>query len=65
LKKFGANLQKIRKEKNISQEELANELGFSQSYITKVETGTVNLSISHVVALAKRLKIPVCLLVDC
>ena len=64
LKKFGANLKKIRTDKGISQEELANDLGFSQPYIVKVEAGTVNLSISHVVAIAKRLKTTISSLVE-
>jgi len=64
LKKFGANLKKIRKEKGVSQEELANELGFSQPYLVKLEAGGVNCSISHVVAIAKRLKISVSTLVE-
>jgi transcriptional regulator with XRE-family HTH domain len=64
LKKFGSNLKKIRTDKHISQEELANDLGFSQPYIVKVEAGTVNLSISHVVAIAKRLKITISSLVE-
>ena len=64
LKKFGANLKKIRKEKGVSQEELANDLGFSQPYMVKVESGVVNPSISHVVAIAKRLKVSVSSLVE-
>jgi transcriptional regulator with XRE-family HTH domain len=64
LKKFGTNLKKVRQEKGVSQEELANDLGFSQPYIVKVEAGSVNLSISHIVAIAKRLKIPVSSLVE-
>lgn len=58
IKKFGANLKKVRKAKGISQEDLANELGFSQSHIVKIELGQVNTSISHVAAIAKILKIP-------
>ncbi len=64
LKKFGANLKKIRKEKGVSQEELANDLGFSQPYVAKCESGTVNCSISHIVAIAKRLKVSVSALVE-
>jgi transcriptional regulator with XRE-family HTH domain len=64
LKKFGANLKKVRKETGVSQEELANDLGFSQAYIPKVESGIVNLSILHIVAIAKRLKVSVCSLVE-
>lgn len=64
LKKFGANLKKVRKEKGVSQEELANDLGFSQPYLAKVEAGTVNLSISHIVAIARRLKVPLISLIE-
>lgn len=64
LKKFGTNLKKIRKERGVSQEELANDLGFSQPYVVKVEAGTVNLSISHIVAIAKRLRVSISTLVE-
>jgi transcriptional regulator with XRE-family HTH domain len=57
IKKFGANLKKVRKAKGISQEQLANELGFSQPHIVKIELGQVNTSISHIAAIAKVLKI--------
>lgn len=59
LKKFGANLKKVRKGKGISQEKLANELGFSQPHIVKIESGQVNTSISHVAAIARALKVAV------
>ena len=64
LKKFGANLKKIRREKGISQEDLANELGFSQPYLAKLEAGQVNCSISHVVAIARKLKVPLISLLE-
>ena len=43
--------------KGISQEKLANELGFSQPHIVKIELGQVNTSISHIAAIAKALDI--------
>lgn len=64
LKKFGANLKRIRKDKGISQEQLANELGFSQPHIVKIELGVVNTSVSHAAAIAKALKVPTTLLFD-
>ena len=64
LKSFGANLKKVRQDSGISQEELANDLGFSQPYIVKVEAGKVNISISHVVAIARKLKVSICSLVE-
>lgn len=54
-KKFGAHLKKIRQQKGYSQEELANELGFSQPHLANIELGKVNTSISHVAAFAKAL----------
>jgi transcriptional regulator with XRE-family HTH domain len=59
LKQFGANLRKARKGRGMSQEGLANELGFSQTHIARVESGAVNTSISHAFAFAKALKIPI------
>lgn len=64
LKKFGAHLKKMRNEAGISQEQLANELGFSQPHIVKIESGQVNTSISHVAAIAKALKIPLSRIFD-
>ena len=53
IKKFGANRKRVQKGKGISQERFANELGFSQPHIVKIELGQVNTSISHVAAIAK------------
>jgi len=58
LKKFGTNLKRIRESKNISQLNLANELGTSQSHIWKIETGIVDPSLSRLSAIAKALKVP-------
>jgi len=55
--KFGRHLQKIRKSKGISQEELANRCDFPMSQISRIERGTINTSISHVSAIAKSLGI--------
>ena len=37
---FSENLKKIRKENNLSQEQLADELGVSRQAISKWESGT-------------------------
>ena len=66
IKEFGANLKRLRKAKGISQEEMSNELGFSQPHIAMIENGKVNTSISHAVAFARVLKISVsCLFEFC
>jgi len=64
LKKFGANLKKVRKSAGISQEDLANELGFSQPHLAKIESGEINTSVSHAFAFAKALKVPLTALFD-
>ena len=57
VKAFGKKLKQVRKEKNITQEELAGRTGFELSHIGKIERGIVNTSISHVSAIAKALKV--------
>lgn len=40
-KKIGQNIAKYRKQKGLSQEELANEVGISYSYIIQIEAPNV------------------------
>lgn len=40
------NIKKIRKTKNISQEELAIRVGCDRSYISKIENNKINKSIT-------------------
>lgn len=40
-KKIGQNISKYRKEKGLSQDKLANEVGISYSYITQIEAPNV------------------------
>lgn len=40
-KKIGKNIAKYRKEKGFSQEELANNVGISYSYLTQIEAPSV------------------------
>lgn len=42
LKKLGQHIKKIRKEKGISQVELANSIGKDQQSIQRLEAGNVN-----------------------
>lgn len=43
--KVGDQIRKTRKQKNISQEELANRTGIDRTYISGVENGRRNISI--------------------
>lgn len=59
IKNFGDNLQKIRNDKNITQERLAFTIGIEISQISRIERGVVNTSISTVKAVAKALDIDI------
>lgn len=52
LKRFGKHLKKLREEKGISQEELANEAEVSLPQITRIERGVVNPTVCTIRALA-------------
>lgn len=52
MTRFGLNVQKIRRLKGFTQEQLAEEAGISQVQIARIESGKLNTSISTVVALS-------------
>ncbi len=53
IKDFGKNVKKIRKLKNITQEQLAFDTGLELSQIGRIERGVINTSISNVFIIAK------------
>ena len=55
LLKFGENIKKIREEKGLSQEELANLADFDRTYISLIERGKRNLSLLNLCRFAKAL----------
>ena len=57
LKKFGANLKRLRESKGMSQEELCFRSGLSKNQIGNIERGEVNATISSVAAIAAGLEI--------
>jgi transcriptional regulator with XRE-family HTH domain len=57
LQKFGDNLRKLREKKDLSQEQIAYEAGFSRSYYTEVETGKRNISLINILKLTALLKV--------
>lgn len=59
LKAFGANLKKIRKARNFSQEKLAYESGIELRQIGRIERGEINTGLSTIVLVAETLKIEV------
>ncbi len=54
-KKLGENLKKIRTKKNITQTELAKTLGVDKSFVSNIENGKTNPTLSTITNLAKTL----------
>ena len=46
-KRFGKNLQKYRRQRRLSQEELSLELDLDGSYIGKVENAKLNITLDN------------------
>lgn len=58
-KKLAENLKKIRSKKNITQTELAQTLNVDKSFISNIENGKNNPTLSTITNLAKALKVQV------
>ena len=58
LRAFAQKLKSIRKEKRITQEELACKTGLALSQIARIETVQINTSLSTVFALSRGLEVP-------
>ncbi len=56
-KKFGDNMKKIRLEKEMSQGDICRTLDLDRSYISNVENGKQNLTISTMEKIAKALDV--------
>ena len=52
LENIGLNIRKIRKQKNLTQIELAVAVGIDRSYLSEIENGRANPSISILYAIA-------------
>ena len=57
LERFGMRLQRVRKEKRISQEELAAQLSMHRTYIGMIERGERNPTIRTLYKIVKALKV--------
>jgi len=55
--KFGENMKKIRLEKGMSQGDICRTLGLDRAYISNVENGKQNLTISTMEKVAKALEV--------
>jgi transcriptional regulator with XRE-family HTH domain len=63
-RQLGLNIQRLRREKEWSQEDLAFESGIHRTYISGLERGIRNPTIIIVAKLAETLKVPFGALLD-
>jgi transcriptional regulator with XRE-family HTH domain len=59
VKALGKKIREIRIRQNISQDQLAFEIGSTQKQISRIESGEINTSVAHVLAIANILGIHV------
>lgn len=57
-KKLGARIKKLRKEKNMTQEDLAFEIKVDRSYMGFLERGERNPTLKTIISVSKALKTP-------
>jgi len=55
--KIGANIREIRKNKSISQEQLALLTTIDRSYLGRIERGEVNITVEKLYQISKTLQI--------
>ena len=58
--RFGRRLRGIRKERGLSQEELAFKAGLHRTYVSSAERGMRNVGLVNVERLAQALDIDIC-----
>jgi len=56
-RKFGRKLKKVRKDKELSQEQLAEMLKMSRNHFGRLEAGSVNVTLVQVERIARVLKV--------
>ncbi len=56
-KEFGKQIQKLRKERGLTQEDLAGEVGVDRSYMGFLERGEKNATLDKIGKIAKALHI--------
>ena len=59
LKKFGLNVKFARMRKGLTQEQLAEIMDIHWTYIAKIETGKINMSLGKILELAKVLQVDI------
>lgn len=54
---FGRAVRELRKERGVSQEELADEIGLHRTYIGSIERGERNVGLNNVIRIASALDV--------
>jgi transcriptional regulator with XRE-family HTH domain len=57
--KLGRNLKRIRKEKGMSQGDIAREFGMDKAFISNIENGKTNPTLATITKLAKAVGVSV------
>ena len=63
-KRFGERIRTLRKERGLSQEDLAELCGLDRTYISGIERGLRNVALRNIDALAKALDVSISDLFD-
>lgn len=58
-KKLGENLKRIRMEKDITQGDIVRSLGMSRSFVSNIENGKTNPTLSTIAKLAKAIGVSI------
>jgi transcriptional regulator with XRE-family HTH domain len=56
---FGDRVRELRKEKGLSQEELADKAGLHRTYIGMIERGEKNITLTNIEKIAKALDVDI------
>lgn len=56
---IGKNIQTIRQEKGLTQETFAELMNVSWSYVSKIESGVINISVGKILEIANYLDVDV------
>jgi transcriptional regulator with XRE-family HTH domain len=64
LKTFGRSIRRLRKQRGLTQEDLAEKSRISRNYISDIERGVRNPGLLALVDLARALKVPLRELVE-
>lgn len=65
VRRVGANVKRLREQKGWSQEELADRAGLHRTYVSGIERGTRNPTLTVLDRLAKGLETTIGRLADC